>query len=190
MDSYDWTGVVSEKVRLEMESNQAKLREAFAQMEQLREQSYDPDVYQSWISLQQNVRAIPEAYRPHVKTPAVTATSVPDLDGDELSQGGILTMEIHREVPIATASAHLNPPMKSAPNVYATPDFDNFPAGCPKVKVSTGTGTNHDFNVHLRPSYGGLLPTGKYRFKYTATISNVDIQSDFNESPPSPEDGI
>jgi len=80
---------------------------------------------------------------------------------------GRLVLRILRPVANFTGSGHFDPVMDCAPELTA--DLVSSPKDTPNCIIKVGTGTNHDFNVHVRPSEkGDMLPVGEYIFEYIA----------------------
>lgn len=93
------------------------------------------------------------------------------LIGTEMENTGTLTLNLKRSVRNFTGSGHFEPHMVCAPNLKVK--LIESPPDTPMVKLSAGTGTTYDFNIHIRtetPSI--LLPTGQYTFEYTAFCRN------------------
>lgn len=85
---------------------------------------------------------------------------------------GTLVLKLHRPVRNLTGSGHFDPRMSGPP--YLRVNLINSPQNMPKHRVSAGTGTNYDFNVHVRSmEYGVLLPIGEYVFEYIATCEEI-----------------
>jgi len=85
---------------------------------------------------------------------------------DSISHGS-LAVELQRPVRNFTASGHFNPLLISIPLVRVR--LSEFPPGVPPYRLGAGTGTVHDFNVHLKAEEPGVtLPTGIYVFEYAA----------------------
>ncbi|MFZ5763408.1 MAG: PIN-like domain-containing protein [Thermodesulfobacteriota bacterium] len=80
---------------------------------------------------------------------------------------GTLAIDLQRPLFKFTASGHFEPVMQSAPRLRVR--LTECPDGVPRFRLTAGTGTNHDFNVHLKSEeYGMVLPTGTYLFDYVA----------------------
>ena len=66
-----------------------------------------------------------------------------------------------------TASGHFDPVMLDAPRLRVK--LAEHPDTLPRYRLGAGTGTVHDFNVHLKSEdYGVTLPAGQYTFEYVA----------------------
>ena len=86
---------------------------------------------------------------------------------------GTLCVELRREVKNFTASGRLQPKMRGVPQL--TCRLRESPGSIPVSKVSAGTGTTYDFNVHIRSDEDAmLLPTGRYVFEYEANCASID----------------
>lgn len=86
---------------------------------------------------------------------------------------GTLSVELTRPVRNFTVSGHLDPNMHYVPQLKA--HLVKGPELLPKHRISAGTGTTHDFNVHIicgEP--GAYLPVGSYVFGYEATCKPLD----------------
>ena len=80
---------------------------------------------------------------------------------------GQLTVQLTKSLFKFTASGHFMPQMIDVPNLRV--GLVNSPLGLPRYRIGGGTGTNHDFNIHLKSEdYGVTLPEGIYVFEYTA----------------------
>lgn len=81
---------------------------------------------------------------------------------------GVLEIDLLRPVQNLTGSGHLDPHMSATPKL--TVRLVHTPENCPAIQVSAGTGTNFDFNVHVRSiDKEHPLPTGLYLMEYEAT---------------------
>jgi hypothetical protein len=58
------------------------------------------------------------------------------------------------------------------------------PEGAPAVNIHAATGTDFDFNVHIRSAEkGALLPIGRYEIRYAATgLKNIMRDLDIHVS--------
>jgi hypothetical protein len=81
---------------------------------------------------------------------------------------GALHVELRRPVRNFTVSGHLSPNMDNVPRLNAR--LINAPESLPKHRISAGTGTTYDFNIHIICGEPGIqLPVGFYVFGYEAT---------------------
>lgn len=95
----------------------------------------------------------------------------------EFLHKGILVLKLHRPVRNLTGSGHFEPRMSSPPNLIVS--LVASPQNMPKHRISAGTGTNYDFNLHVRSAeYGVLLPVGEYVFEYTASCADTFDESE------------
>lgn len=84
-----------------------------------------------------------------------------------ISNAGTLTVETRRPSFKFTASGHFNPQLACPPTLSVR--LLESPMETPSVRITAGTGTNHDFHVHLKSEdYGVHLPSGTYVFEYEA----------------------
>jgi hypothetical protein len=95
-----------------------------------------------------------------------------ELESDELRSTGLLSIELIRPVFSFTGSG------KFIPYLVGTPNISVSLIACPgegsDLKIWAGTGTNFDFNVHVKSKNIGVhLPIGVYLFEYSA-ICAVD----------------
>ncbi|HYP31344.1 MAG TPA: PIN domain-containing protein [Burkholderiaceae bacterium] len=91
-----------------------------------------------------------------------------EKNGPDFNEG-TLSIELKRPTFRFTASGHFFPVMNSVPVLRA--DLSSGPAELPVFKVSAGTGTKHDFNIHLGSKTPGIpLPVGVYKFRYSARV--------------------
>lgn len=96
------------------------------------------------------------------------------------SNHGVLEIELQREVQNLTSSGRFEPELDDVPALAAS--VISSPDGCPPLRVAANTGTNFDFNVHLRPDAGGtLLPIGIYRVDYSAVCLGSDEVAGFED---------
>jgi hypothetical protein len=94
-------------------------------------------------------------------------------DNSEYIQKGLLSVHLHRPVKNLTGSGYFDPYMIDIPKVKA--GLVESPDSLNKFKIRAGTGTTHDFNLHLISEDGdNLLPVGKYTFKYVAICTAPD----------------
>ena len=97
-----------------------------------------------------------------------------EFESTEIKSSGLLTIQLLRPVASFTGSGKFSP----------------FLAGIPKISVSfiasleedldlkfwAGTGTNFDFNVHVKSQRPGVyIPAGDYLFEYDAEC-NIDTE--------------
>ncbi|WP_332811438.1 PIN-like domain-containing protein [Sphingomonas sp.] len=87
---------------------------------------------------------------------------------------GLLEIELLREVHHMTGSGHFEPALDAVPHL--TVGVISCPEGCPPLEVTARTGTNFDFNVHVRSgTHGVTLPVGLYRIDYSAVCVDGDV---------------
>lgn len=116
---------------------------------------------------------------------AVRVISQSTLQRNESSNDGQLIIELKRPLYKFTASGHFEPPMLKAPNLRV--GLVDSPPGLPRYRIGAGTGTNHDFNIHLKSEdYGVPLPVGTYVFEYSARCALNDSVATTDLSNPQP----
>lgn len=87
---------------------------------------------------------------------------------DPWDNAGILEIELLRPVTMMTGSGRFSPSLTDPPEIHV--ELANAPADSPKILVRAATGTNFDFNVHLKSAERGtMLPVGNYTIKYSAS---------------------
>jgi len=104
---------------------------------------------------------------------AVKFISQNSIDCDELLNTGKLTIELRKPLIRFTGSGHFEVPMVEVPNLKV--GLVSHPLGLPRYRISAGTGTNHDFNIHLKSEeFGVTLPSGIYVFEYSAQCTKLE----------------
>jgi hypothetical protein len=113
--------------------------------------------------------------------PAVSVHQDPTVSSLEYSEG-FLAVRLSRPVYTATGSGALEPNMRESPKVWA--ELIDSPEDAPQTRISAGTGTNFDFNVHIKSSeYGVPLSIGSYTIRYRASLPSADASiTDSNDS--------
>jgi len=105
---------------------------------------------------------------------AVQIISQNTVGSNEISNSGELAVELKKPLFKFTASGHFEPPMLEAPDLRV--DLISSPPDLPRYRIGAGTGTNHDFNIHLKSEdYGFSLPAGRYVFEYSAQCGTRSI---------------
>jgi len=90
---------------------------------------------------------------------------------------GTLTVEILRPTYTFTATGHFEPILSSSPALSIR--LIESPEPMPSYRMSAGSGTRHDFNVHIKSTdYGVYLPLGIYKFAYSARSVAVQTEED------------
>jgi len=120
--------------------------------------------------------------------PAVTTTQLSDA-GNRFVQKGQLVLRVTRPVFYVTGTGRLEPTMPEVPDVTA--ELVLKPDGAPQLRVGAGTGTDFNFNVHLKSVIQGepLVP-GVYVVSYVATSgSQGAIEDPGVADPEAPEAG-
>ncbi len=96
--------------------------------------------------------------------------SVTESTGDR--NVGALHVELRRPVRNFTVSGHLSPNMDDVPQLNVR--LISAPESIPKHRLNAGTGTTHDFNIHIICGEPGIhLPVGSYVFGYEATCEDL-----------------
>jgi len=81
---------------------------------------------------------------------------------------GTLSVELRRPVRNFTVSGHLEPNMHNVPQLSVR--LLKAPESLPMHRLGAGTGTTHDFNIHIVCGEPDIrLPVGSYVFAYEAT---------------------
>lgn len=89
------------------------------------------------------------------------------LEGTDYKNLGTLSAELMRPVQHFTVSGHFDPNMQNVPQLNVR--LQSSPELLPKHMIGAGTGTTHDFNIHISCREPGvLLPVGSYVFGYEA----------------------
>ncbi|HFQ7123734.1 TPA: PIN-like domain-containing protein, partial [Pseudomonas aeruginosa] len=93
-------------------------------------------------------------------------------ESTDLRNVGTLTVELRRQVRNFTVSGHLEP------NIVAPPTLKvrllNAPGELPAHRLNAGTGTTHDFNIHIVcVDREAQLPIGSYIFEYEASCPGI-----------------
>lgn len=101
------------------------------------------------------------------KGPAVELNQEVESSTDE-ENVGLLHIEVLRSVNNATGTGKFRPLMKTVPSLSASIESSPY-EGNEGILVTYGTGTNSDFNVHLKREDGAQLKVGKYVVRYKAT---------------------
>lgn len=95
---------------------------------------------------------------------------------------GTLNVELTRPVRNFTVSGHLDPHMHNVPTLNVR--LLGAPESTPQYKLGAGTGTTHDFNIHIVcEERGALLPIGAYVFEYDANCADPSDGTSTPESP-------
>ena len=122
------------------------------------------------------IRAVDEARRPDT-SPIVRVVSQEIHRCGLAVSDGTLTVEILRPAYKFTATGHFEPILNSSPALNIR--LIESPDPMPGYRMSAGTGTRHDFNVHLKSDdYGVLLPPGLYKFSYTARAVATSVDDE------------
>lgn len=92
---------------------------------------------------------------------------------------GTLKVELRRPVRNFTVSGHLDPKMQDVPQLNVR--LTAAPKSLQGHRIKAGTGTTHDFNIHIVSGEPGIhLPIGSYVFEYEAEceVSGDDVDND------------
>lgn len=123
----------------------------------------------------EEIRAV-SAWRSELEA-AVKLHEQATSESTTLANTGTLSVELRRPVRNFTVSGHLDPNMHSVPKLSVR--LLRAPESLPPHKIGAGTGTTHDFNIHLvcgEP--GSLLPIGSYVFAYEAACVTPDGETE------------
>lgn len=95
---------------------------------------------------------------------------------------GTLNVELTRPVRNFTVSGHLDPRMHIVPQLTA--HLVKGPESLPRHTVNVGTGTTHDFNIHIICREPGVsLPVGSYVFGYEAICETLGDDDETESAP-------
>ena len=98
----------------------------------------------------------------------------------ESKHEGVLILNLRRPVRNLTGSGRFDPYMHDIPSLTAV--LIDAPPNMPQTKIGAGTGTNYDFNLHLRSKENDtLLPIGQYIIQYTAICEEPDSSDTLTE---------
>ena len=111
---------------------------------------------------EQRIRSLlPEA-------PKAVDCKVDLLSQDDEGEEGIMTIDVLRPVPIATASGRFTSAFKGKPTLevelISGANDDSVP------KLNSGVSSGKRFNVHLNAITGSVVPQGTYQVKYRAYV--------------------
>ncbi|MCQ2352476.1 MAG: PIN-like domain-containing protein [Victivallaceae bacterium] len=86
----------------------------------------------------------------------------------DMENSGIIKFSLKREKFKFTCSGHFAPHLSKVPLLDVK--LIQSPINLPKYSVHCGTGTQFDFNIHIKSwTYGVPLPAGEYTFEYRAS---------------------
>jgi hypothetical protein len=92
--------------------------------------------------------------------------------GDIYQASGQLVIELREPATMFTCSGRFEPQLNEIPDLNIK--LTKYPIALPEHFIRSGTGTNFDFNIHLKSKESGsFLPAGQYVFEYDA-ITNPD----------------
>lgn len=95
---------------------------------------------------------------------------------------GTLSVELRRPVRNFTVSGHLEPNMHNVPLLSVR--LLKMPEALPAHRLGAGTGTTHDFNIHLVCGEPDIrLPVGSYMFGYEAICATSTNEAEAAASP-------
>lgn len=93
------------------------------------------------------------------------------------NNSGSLRVELRRPVRNFTVSGHLYPNMADIPHLVVR--LISAPDALPRHRIYSGTGTTHDFNIHIISGEPDVrLPVGNYVFEYESTCEVPDSDDD------------
>jgi len=104
---------------------------------------------------------------------AVKELLQPVIKNTNMENTGEITATLRRPVRNITVSGHFSPSMADIPHITAR--LVNAPIDIPQFRVTAGTGTVHDFHVHIiSMDQRSYLPVGEYKISYSAHIKDMD----------------
>ncbi len=102
-------------------------------------------------------------------------------DSTPFLQKGELKIHLRRPVKNLTGSGHFHPRMNAPP--VLTVNLISFPQNMPEnYSVTSGAGTEYDFNVHVISKASIFLPIGEYVFEYSARCDSQDELEDITDT--------
>lgn len=108
------------------------------------------------------------------KEHAVEVLSQDVISASEAYHSGTITIRLRRPVKNFTCSGHFDPVMDGTPEINVA--LISAPSDLPNSSIGAGTGTNYDFNIHLKSEIQKeLLPIGEYTFDYSASFVLEEI---------------
>jgi hypothetical protein len=108
--------------------------------------------------------------------PLVQRLGIKNSEATDRSNSGILSIELLRPSYNFTCSGYFKPNLVKVPTIHV--ELFHHPDEMPEHRLNWGTGTNFDFNVHLKSTdYGVPLPPGIYDFVYGA-VAGADDDGD------------
>lgn len=102
----------------------------------------------------------------------VRMSQIPEIATAKVNNGTIC-VKLKRPVYNFTCSGKLSPELDEIPTIRAK--LIRHPNDVPSLKITSGTGTRFDFNIHVKTLLNGLqFPVGEYEFEYTAECNQED----------------
>lgn len=90
------------------------------------------------------------------------------IKSSDTENSGIIKFYLKRQKYLFTCSGHFTPVLSKVPKLDV--ELIQHPLNLPQYSVHFGTGTQFDFNIHVKSwDYGIALPIGEYVFKYRAS---------------------
>jgi len=118
-------------------------------------------------SVVEEIRAIGQAREKAGQAVNVLDQTIISSDGKE--SYGLLEIELVRPVINFTTTGHFHPYMDAIPTLYVS--ILAQPDDAPDFELYASTGTNYDFNIHVRSGVKGVaMPVGRYIFDYQAIV--------------------
>lgn len=135
------------------------------------------------IAAQRDGKPVTQAVMDDIRQVNAQRLILPAVEVDQLvyvseidENVGALEIDLLRSVFNMTGSGRFSPRMIGIPSLAAR--VVSQPEDCPPIDVRVGTGTNFDFNVHLRPRDKDVkLPVGRYQVEYTAVCEDYGVSS-------------
>jgi hypothetical protein len=102
------------------------------------------------------------------EVPKAVDCKVDLLSQDEESEEGIMTIEVLRPVPIATASGRFTSSFAAKPLLQV--ELVSAASDESALKINSGVSSGKRFNIHLNAANGSVVAQGTYQVKYRATV--------------------
>ena len=98
------------------------------------------------------------------------------IKSSDTENSGIIKFYLKRQKYLFTCSGHFTPVLSKVPKLDV--ELIEHPVNLPQFSVHFGTGTQFDFNIHVKSwDYGIALPIGVYAFKYRASCEEQTAPS-------------
>lgn len=101
------------------------------------------------------------------------------IKSSDMENTGVIKFLLKRNKNMFTCSGHFEPHLSKDPKLHV--QLIQSPATLQNYSVHCGTGTQFDFNIHVKSrDYGVFLPTGEYVFEYQAACDTQVPQQEFD----------